>query len=75
MNFRRKCFQIPMLLAFEIFGRAGNLGVKFPKLSQTSFSGIVYSGLESRFLLHIQNLIAIKVEIDDYAKDGGPGVV
>ena len=31
-----------MLLTFEISGHAGNHSKKFPKLSQTSFSGIVY---------------------------------
>ena len=31
-----------MILTFEIFGRARNHGKKFPKLCQTSFSGIVH---------------------------------
>ena len=41
-NLRPKDLQITMLVMFEIFGRAMNHGEKFPKLSQTSFSGIVY---------------------------------
>ena len=32
--------QIAMLLTFKIFGRARNHGKKFPKLRQTSFTGI-----------------------------------
>ena len=37
-NLRPNCFQITMLLTFEIVGRARNQGKKFLKLCQTSFS-------------------------------------
>ena len=42
-----------MLSTFEIFGRARNHGKKFPKLSQTSFSGIVYSN-SKRFYVQVR---------------------
>ena len=44
-----ECHQITMLLTFKILEHARNRGKKFPKLSQTSFSVIVYC-LKARFL-------------------------
>ena len=41
-HFRPNGLQIAMILTFEIFGRGGNHGKKFPKLGQTSFSDIVH---------------------------------
>ena len=42
VNLKLKCFQIPMLLTFEILERARNHGRKFPKLRPTSVSWTVH---------------------------------
>ena len=43
-NLRFKCLQTTMLLSFKIIEHARNHSKKFPKIDQTSFSGIVNYG-------------------------------
>ena len=74
-NFRLNGLQITMTLTFEIFGSARNHGKKFLKLCHTSFSGIVHSSTRCGTILCFTEVGTVLTSTDDYAKDGGPGVV